>query len=63
VSMSSALLSLLVSSGEIQRHVMFIFLGPHVRHFSDGNQAVCPTLKNASWPSVMPKQSERCLVF
>jgi hypothetical protein len=21
------------------------FAGPHVRHFSDGNQTVCPTLK------------------
>jgi hypothetical protein len=48
--MSSALLSLLVvlqieESRDIQQHVMFILIGPHVRHFSDGNQTVCPTLK------------------
>jgi hypothetical protein len=23
----------------------FILIGPHVRHFGDGNQTVCPTLK------------------
>jgi hypothetical protein len=25
---------------------MFILIGPHVKAFSDGNQTVCPTLKN-----------------
>jgi hypothetical protein len=40
---------------------MFILIGPHVRHFSDENQTVCPTLKNKSWPPIMPKQRERCL--
>jgi cellobiose-specific phosphotransferase system component IIB len=47
--MSSALLSvLLVCNRKIERrieHVMFILIGPHVRHFSDENQTVCPTLK------------------
>jgi cytochrome c oxidase assembly protein Cox11 len=47
------------TSREIQQHVMFILIGPHVRHFSDGNQTVCPTLKNKSWPPIMPKQRER----
>jgi hypothetical protein len=32
-------------SRDIQQQVMFILRGPHVRHFSDGNQTVCPTLK------------------
>jgi hypothetical protein len=40
---------------------MFILIGPHVRHFSDGNQRVCPTLKNKSWAPIMPKQRGRCL--
>jgi hypothetical protein len=40
---------------------MFILIGPHVRHFSDGNQTVCPTLKKKTWPPIMPKQRERCL--
>jgi hypothetical protein len=48
-SMSSALLSvLLVCNRRILRHqqrVMFILIDPHVRHFSDGNQTACPTLK------------------
>jgi hypothetical protein len=47
------------TSREIQQHVMFILIGPHVRHFSDGNQTVCSTLKNKSWPPIMPKQRER----
>jgi hypothetical protein len=37
--MSSALLSVLASR-EIQQHVMLILIGPHVRHFSDGNQTL-----------------------
>jgi hypothetical protein len=40
---------------------MFILIGPHVKQFSDGNQTVSPTLKNKSWPPIMPKQGERCL--
>jgi hypothetical protein len=28
---------------------------------SGENQTVCPTLKNKSWPPIMPKQRERCL--
>jgi hypothetical protein len=40
---------------------MFILIGPHVRHFSDGNQTVCPTLKKKTWPPIMPKQRERCI--
>jgi hypothetical protein len=40
---------------------MFILIGPHVKHFSDGSQTVCPTLKNKSWLPIMPKQRERCL--
>jgi hypothetical protein len=65
--MSSALLSVLLvgiekySSREIHQHVTFILIGPHVRHFSNGNQTVCPTLKKKSWPPIMPKQRERCL--
>jgi hypothetical protein len=52
VSMSSGLLSVLLvcnrrictrTSWENQQHVMFILKGPHVRQFSNGNQAVCPT--------------------
>jgi hypothetical protein len=35
---------------------MFIFIGPPVRHFSDGNQTVCPKLKK----QIMPKCRERC---
>jgi hypothetical protein len=42
---------------------MFILIGPHVRHFSDGNQTVCPTLKNKSWPPIIPKQRLRCLLY
>jgi hypothetical protein len=38
---------------------MFTLMGPHVRYFSDGN----PTLKNKSWPPIIPKQPERCLVL
>jgi hypothetical protein len=38
---------------------MFIFIGPPVRHFSDGNQTVCPKLKK----EIMPKCRERCLLF
>jgi hypothetical protein len=37
---------------------MFILIALHVRHFSDGNQTVCPTLKNKSWPSIIPKHRE-----
>jgi hypothetical protein len=68
--MSSALLSvLLVCNRRILRHRrkfsnmlhMFILTGPHIRDFSDGNQTVCPTVKNKSWPPIMPKQCERCL--
>jgi hypothetical protein len=40
---------------------MFILIGPHVRHFSDGNQTVCPTLKNKSWLPILPKQRKRCM--
>jgi hypothetical protein len=42
---------------------MFILslTGPHVKHFNDGNQTVCPTLKNKLWPLIIPKQRERCL--
>jgi hypothetical protein len=32
-------------SREIRQHVMFILIGPHVRHFGNGNQTMCPTLK------------------
>jgi hypothetical protein len=36
---------------------MFILIGLHVRHFSDGNKSVCPTLKKKlSWPPIMQKQ-------
>jgi hypothetical protein len=64
--MTSALLSVLLVCNrrilrhrrEIQQHVMFILIGPHVRHFSDGNQTVCPTLKNKSWLSIMAKRRE-----
>jgi hypothetical protein len=42
---------------------MFILIGPHVKHFNDGNQTVCPTLKNKLWPLIMPKQRERCLAL
>jgi hypothetical protein len=38
---------------------MFILIGLHVRHFSDGNQTVCPTLKkkiNHGLSLGMPKQ-------
>jgi hypothetical protein len=44
--MSSALLSVLLVWTRILRHcgqfsyVMFILIGPHVRHFSDRNQTV-----------------------
>jgi hypothetical protein len=66
--MSSTVLSvLLVCNRRILKHrgksskmlSMFILTGPHVRHFSDGNQTVCPTLKNKSWPPIMPKQLEQ----
>jgi hypothetical protein len=60
VSMSSALLSVLLVCNrrillrEIHQHVMFIFIGLHVRH-SDGYQTVCPTLKKKkTWPPIMP---------
>jgi hypothetical protein len=55
--MSSALLSVLL----VQQHVMYILIGPDVRHFSDGNQTVSNVKKNKSWPPIMPKQRERCL--
>jgi hypothetical protein len=32
-------------SREIQQHVMFILIGPHVRYFSDGDQTMCLALK------------------
>jgi hypothetical protein len=55
--MSSALLSVLL----VQQHVMYILIGPHIKHFSDGNQTVCATFKKKSWLRIMPKQRERCL--
>jgi hypothetical protein len=42
---------------------MLILRGSHVRHFSDGNQTVCPTLKNKSWPPIIIEQRKRCLVW
>jgi hypothetical protein len=53
----------LVAKLSVELHVMFILIGPHVRYFSDGNQTVCPTLKNKSWPLIMQKQRERCLLL
>jgi hypothetical protein len=41
---------------------MFNLIGPHVRHFSDRNQTVCPTSKNKPWLPIIPKQREWCLV-
>jgi hypothetical protein len=41
---------------------MFILIGPRVRHFSDGNQTVCPTLKNKSWLPILPKQRKRYML-
>jgi hypothetical protein len=51
--MSSALLLVLLvcnrrilrHRGKLQQHLMLILTDPHVRHFSDGSQTVCPTLK------------------
>jgi hypothetical protein len=50
--MSSALLSVLLVCNrkrqtlrEIQQHVMFILIGPHVRHFSGGNQTIVSNVK------------------
>jgi hypothetical protein len=57
--MSSTLLSVLLVCNRIQQYVVFILIDPHVRQFSDGNSD--PTLKNKSWPPIMPKQRERCL--
>jgi hypothetical protein len=37
-----------------------MLIGPHVRHFSDGNQCV-QRKKNSSLPPIVPKQRERCL--
>jgi hypothetical protein len=37
---------------------MLILMGPHVKHFSDRNQAVCLTLENKSWPPIVPEQRE-----
>jgi hypothetical protein len=34
---------------------MFILIGPHVRHFSDRNQTVCPTLKKLLMDFRYPK--------
>jgi hypothetical protein len=64
--MSSALLSVLLvcnrristqTSREIQQHVMFILIGPHVSHFSDGNQTVCPTVRLGFCPRALSKIS------
>jgi hypothetical protein len=47
--MSSELLSVLLVCNRriIRQRGKFsnVLIGPHVRHFSDGNQTVCPTLK------------------
>jgi hypothetical protein len=32
-----------------------------VRHFSDGNQTMCPTLKKLIMAPIMPEQRELCL--
>jgi hypothetical protein len=58
--MSSASLSvLLVCNGRILRHRgkfgNMLYSCLHVRHFSDGNQTMCP-FKKKSWPPIMPKQ-------
>jgi hypothetical protein len=39
-------------------------IGPHVRHFNDGNQCI-QREKNKSWTwrPIMPKQRERCHSF
>jgi hypothetical protein len=64
-SMSSALLSVLrvcnrriFKHREIQRHVMFILIGPHVRYFSNGNQTGCPTLKKRNHGLPNPTNSK-----
>jgi hypothetical protein len=42
---------------------MFTLIGPHVRYFSDKIQTVCPTLKNKSWPPIIPKPKQNKNVF
>jgi hypothetical protein len=52
------------TSREIQKHVMFISIDPHVKQFSDGNQTVsnAKKKKNHGLPLCQKKVNGVCIV-